>query len=94
MAFNNINRTSVGADYEDLQNVPDSGKSSEGRSIDDGRVDALEHSDPGIHMGRSTVMLSLVLSAANGAAKHLAAQRDRLFAEFTLSATNGLRVTG
>jgi hypothetical protein len=86
MAFNNINRTSVGADYEDLQNVPDSGKSSEGRSIDDGRVDALEHSDPGIHMGRSTVMLS--------AAKHLAAQRDRPFAEFTLSATSGLRVTG
>jgi hypothetical protein len=36
-------------------------------------------------MGHSTVMLS--------AAKHLAAQRDRPFAEFTLSGANVLRVT-
>ncbi len=36
-------------------------------------------------MGDSTVMLS--------AAKHLAAQRDRPFAEFTLSGSEGLRVT-
>ena len=36
-------------------------------------------------MSGSIVMLS--------AAKHLAAQRDRPFAEFTLSEANGLRVT-
>ena len=40
-----------------------------------------------------TVMLSLVLSEANGAAKHLAPHRHRPFAEFTLSATNVLRMT-
>jgi hypothetical protein len=39
------------------------------------------------------VMLSLVLSAANGAAKHLGAHRARFFAELTLSATNGLSMT-
>jgi hypothetical protein len=38
-------------------------------------------------------MLSLVLSEANGAAKHLAADRNRPFAEFTLSEANVLRVT-
>src|SRR5260370_38897361 len=41
----------------------------------------------------SPVMLSaspVMLSAA----KHLSADRDRPFAEFTLSAANGLRVTG
>jgi hypothetical protein len=38
-------------------------------------------------------MLSLVLSEANGAAKHLCVERDRPFAEFTLSVTNVLRVT-
>jgi hypothetical protein len=46
---------------------------------------ALEQNNPGIRLGASAVMLS--------AAKHLAAQRDRPLAEFTLSATNGLRVT-
>jgi hypothetical protein len=46
---------------------------------------AHEHSDQGIRMGESTVMLS--------AAKHLAAQRDRPFAEFTLSGSEGLKVT-
>jgi hypothetical protein len=39
-------------------------------------------------------MLSLVLSAANGAAKHLLATHHRPFAEFTLSVANVLRVTG
>jgi hypothetical protein len=40
------------------------------------------------------VMLSLVLSAANGAAKHLKAHREREpFAEFTLSEANGLTKT-
>ena len=46
---------------------------------------AQEYSNPGIRLGDSPVMLS--------AAKHLAAQRDKPFVEFTLSATNGLRVT-
>ncbi len=46
---------------------------------------AQEHIDQGIRMGESTVMLS--------AAKHLPAQRDRPFAEFTLSSSEGLRVT-
>ena len=44
---------------------------------------ANEQSDPGIRMGDSIVMLS--------AAKHLAAQRDSPFAEFTLSVSEGLR---
>jgi len=56
-----------------------------------GADDAIEHLDPGIRLGHSTVMLSLVLSEANGAAKHLAAQRDSPFAEFTLSVSEGLR---
>jgi hypothetical protein len=46
---------------------------------------AHERIDPGIRMGDIAVMLS--------AAKHLAAQRDRPFAEFTLSGSEGLRVT-
>ena len=51
------------------------------------RVDnANEQIDPGIRMGDNTVMLS--------AAKHLSAQRYRPFAEFTLSGSEGLRVTG
>jgi hypothetical protein len=37
---------------------------------------AHEHRDPGIRMGDSPVMLSLVLSEANGAAKHLTAHHD------------------
>ena len=51
----------------------------------EGADDAHEHLDPGIRMGDSPVMLS--------AAKHLDAQRDRPFAEFTLSVSEGLRVT-
>ena len=50
-----------------------------------GADDAHEHLDPGIRKGDSPVMLS--------AAKHLSAHHDRPFAEFTLSATHGLRVT-
>jgi hypothetical protein len=46
---------------------------------------AHEQMNPGIRMGASTVMLS--------AAKHLAAQRTRPFAEFTLSEANGLSMT-
>jgi len=41
--------------------------------------------DQGIRMGDRTVMLSLVLSEANGAAKHLDAQRDRPFASLRLT---------
>ena len=48
-------------------------------------VNAHEHLDPGIRQGDSPVMLS--------AAKHLSAQRDRPFAEFTLSSSEGLRMT-
>ena len=46
---------------------------------------AHEHSDQGIRMGESPVMLS--------AAKHLPTQCARPFAEFTLSEANGLRMT-
>jgi len=46
---------------------------------------AVEHIDPGIRMGHNPVMLS--------GAKHLVAQRNRPFAEFTLSGANVLRVT-
>jgi hypothetical protein len=42
---------------------------------------AVEHIDPGIRLGHNPVMLS--------AAKHLAAQRDRPFAAFTLSVAKG-----
>jgi hypothetical protein len=49
------------------------------------RDNAIEQIDPGIRNGHSPVMLS--------AAKHLAAHRDRPFAEFTLSGSEGLRVT-
>ena len=45
-------------------------------------AEGVQHS----HAERIIVMLS--------AAKHLVAQRDRLFAECTLSGTNVLRVTG
>jgi hypothetical protein len=44
-----------------------------------------EQIGPGISMGDNIVMLSV--------AKHLFSQRDKPFAEFTLSETNVLRVT-
>jgi hypothetical protein len=48
--------------------------------------DAHEHSDPGIRLGDSPVILSTFATLRVHSAKHLSAQRDRPFA--------ALRVTG
>jgi|GEM_PF-3693996 len=44
-------------------------------------------------MGHSPVMLSPFVALRVHTAKHLSTQRDRPFAEFTLSEANGFRVT-
>ncbi|HEY6410224.1 MAG TPA: hypothetical protein VIY29_22440 [Ktedonobacteraceae bacterium] len=41
---------------------------------------AQEHSDPGMHLGDSTVMLSTFATLSVNSAKHLSAQRARPFA--------------
>ena len=44
-------------------------------------------------MDDSTVMLSTFATLRVNSVKHLSPQRDRPFAEFTLSGSEGLRVT-
>jgi hypothetical protein len=51
---------------------------------------AFRHGTNGLDNSSPTKRHSSVMLSA---AKHLCADRDRPFAEFTLSATNGLRVT-
>jgi len=45
-----------------------------------GADDAIEHSDPGFHMGHSTVTLNPFVALRINSTKHLATQRDRPFA--------------
>jgi hypothetical protein len=51
---------------------------------------SVRHGSNGLNCSQPTKRHSFVMLSA---AKHLCAERDRPFAEFTLSATNGLRVT-